>query len=452
MKTNAFNKRGISPVIGVILMVALTVILAAVIGVYSIGFSDTAQPYVNAGLIVDESDEGVEVRWISKGNADTVYILVNGSRVSGSELRSVGSSVTVTADDGDSVSIMGVNSERDAEQELKFLNTKRDTTDGSGVPQVVTGPVTLSASVPHTSEPDCSSDVSYVDNDGDGRLDVSNDYELQCMELDGSYELVTNIDASGTSSWNGGSGFAPVGPSFPETFEGQFYGNGYKISGLTIDRPAESEVGLFGYAYRDATMSNFTLEGVNITGSSRVGGIVGRDNNASISDVSVSGSIDGAWFVGGIVGEAQGTSMTRVVSSADISSSGRFAGGAIGRLSSNGSISNSYSTGDVQGVDRVAGLAGSTRDGGAILSSYATGNVSGTGSYVQGLVGTNYGGLVDKSYWNKETTGQTTSAGLPDSYGLTTSEMQGSDAESNMSGFDFVNIWETVESDYPELS
>jgi hypothetical protein len=60
------------------------------------------------------------------------------------------------------------------------------------------------------------------------------------------------------------------------------------------------------------------------------------------------------------------------------------------------------------------------------------------------------GGSVSDSYWDIESTGQSSSAGLPDSNGLTTSEMQGSSAEGNMN-FDFTSTWSTVTGDYPEL-
>jgi hypothetical protein len=70
--------------------------------------------------------------------------------------------------------------------------------------------------------------------------------------------------------------------------------------------------------------------------------------------------------------------------------------------------------------------------------------------YVGGLLGNNQG-TVSNSYWDTEATGQSSSAVLPDSNGLTTSQMQGSSAEGNMDEFDFTSTWSTVEGDYPEL-
>lgn len=51
------------------------------------------------------------------------------------------------------------------------------------------------------------------------------------------------------------------------------------------------------------------------------------------------------------------------------------------------------------------------------------------------------------TYYDTDTTSFSSSIAT----GLTTSEMTGSSAETNMDGFDFVNVWDTVAGDYPEL-
>jgi hypothetical protein len=55
------------------------------------------------------------------------------------------------------------------------------------------------------------------------------------------------------------------------------------------------------------------------------------------------------------------------------------------------------------------------------------------------------------NYWDTESTGQSSGCGGAGSTGLTTSEMQGETAESNMSSLDFNTVWTTVEGDYPQL-
>ena len=51
------------------------------------------------------------------------------------------------------------------------------------------------------------------------------------------YILQNDIDCSGTSTWNGGLGFAPI-PNFSGNFDGRYN----TISGLTINRPSTDNV------------------------------------------------------------------------------------------------------------------------------------------------------------------------------------------------------------------
>ncbi|MFB6073768.1 MAG: hypothetical protein ABEJ89_02005 [Haloarculaceae archaeon] len=106
-------------------------------------------------------------------------------------------------------------------------------------------------------------------------------------------------------------------------------------------------------------------------------------------------------------------------------------------------VSRGVSTGGLVGFDY-----------GAVTRSSATGTVSGS-SDVGGLVGSNED-TVDSSYWDTTASGQSSSDG---GTGLTTSEMQGTEAKNNMSGLDFLAIWATVDAsdadvaadDYPVL-
>lgn len=65
------EERAVSPVIGVILMVAITVILAAVIAAFVLDLGQSQNANVNAGISVD----GDTVTLTDKGNADGVYFI-----------------------------------------------------------------------------------------------------------------------------------------------------------------------------------------------------------------------------------------------------------------------------------------------------------------------------------------------------------------------------------------
>jgi flagellin-like protein len=86
--TNLFSDsdddRAVSPVIGVILMVAITVILAAVIGTFVLGLGDSVEsaPQASFDFSVDSSDN-VQIRHRGGDNIDpnNVEIRVNGEEV-----------------------------------------------------------------------------------------------------------------------------------------------------------------------------------------------------------------------------------------------------------------------------------------------------------------------------------------------------------------------------------
>lgn len=100
------NDRAVSPVIGVILMVAITVILAAVIGTFVLGLGDSVSQNANAGVAIEQSGGDTVITITSMGdNADTVeYSTDSGS--SWSDVgTSPGESATATTSSGDTVTV-----------------------------------------------------------------------------------------------------------------------------------------------------------------------------------------------------------------------------------------------------------------------------------------------------------------------------------------------------------
>ena len=195
--------------------------------------------------------------------------------------------------------------------------------------------------------------------------------------LSGSYVLGANIDASATSSWNGGAGFLPIGGPDFTSFTGTFDGLGHSINGLTINRPTTRFVGLFGRL--SGTVRNIGLDGARISGGNDTGGLAGNSERG-ISNSYVNGSVSGDTGVGGLIG-----------------TSGSFS-----------TMSNSYSTGSVTGNSYVGGLVG--LNNGVISYSHAIGNGTGN-SYVGGLAGINYG-TISNSYAIGSVTGNTNAGGL----------------------------------------
>ncbi|MFN7305222.1 MAG: beta strand repeat-containing protein, partial [Acetobacteraceae bacterium] len=222
--------------------------------------------------------------------------------------------------------------------------------------------------------------------------------------LGNSYQLANDIAASGTSGWNGGAGFVPVGTSTTQ-FTGSLNGAGYVINGLTINRRTTDDVGLIGNAGSGSGISNLGLVGGAVTGDSFVGGLVGS-NAGTITQSYATGAVTGTFSVGGLVGVTGGT------------------------------ITRSYATGAVTGTgNNVGGLVGGSF--GSITQSYATGAVTGSGNNVGGLLGFRAAGGITDSYWDTQTTGQATSAG---GTGLTTAQAR---SQAGYSGWNFGNdgVW-----------
>jgi filamentous hemagglutinin family protein len=230
--------------------------------------------------------------------------------------------------------------------------------------------------------------------------------------LTANAELINNISATGTSTWNSGAGFAPIGNN-QNYYSGTFNGQDYAINGIYIDAPSANNVGLFGVA--SGTLENLILTGVQVTASSDVGGLVGSLGNGNsgqagagaISDVAVSGSVTGSGdYIGGLAGLNHGLSITASSTTGSVNGGG-FVGGLVG--SSLSPVTDSYSTASVTGGGVVGGLVGENYNGGVVGNSYSAGVVSGT-SETGGLVGRNLN-TIDNSFWDTTTSGITSSTG-----------------------------------------
>ncbi len=105
--------RAVSPVIGVILMVAITVILAAIIGTFVMGLGNSVDSNVQAGAAVDfdSANDEVTVTFNSEQTKDTnltVSYYVNGTEKSSREanLSNIGDSNIETFSNGDRVKVV----------------------------------------------------------------------------------------------------------------------------------------------------------------------------------------------------------------------------------------------------------------------------------------------------------------------------------------------------------
>ena len=118
-------------------------------------------------------------------------------------------------------------------------------------------------------------------------------------------------------------------------FRGTFNGQGFSMTNVTINKPSDSNVGLFAHS-NGATFQNMSID-ATVNGLSCVGGLVGNATDTTFDSVSTSGSVVSTnSSAGGIVGcysAALGSSeVTNSSSESDVSTQSN-AGGIIGDMS-----------------------------------------------------------------------------------------------------------------------
>ena len=256
--------------------------------------------------------------------------------------------------------------------------------------------------------------------------------------------LEKNIDASETKDWNNGEGFIPIGtsdnPNYPSTVVIDFNGNGYTISGLSIDRPSGKFLGLFSSLREskiyDLVISNSYFSGyrqmgaisgnaesslfercsvvdsslicsvTNISGFGThvwIGGLVGYSvKNNTFNFCEFNGELSGTYAVGGITGNAKNTKITDSVSKVnliDIEADALALGGIIGNALDSKifrciSEINCFNSTNGYGIGGIAGFASINET--EIKCSCAKGQISGNYS-IGGIIGDG-GGLIENCY------------------------------------------------------
>lgn len=293
----------------------------------------------------------------------------------------------------------------------------------------------------------CHADISISGSIGVGGLVASN--RTNGMIID----CHTTGTVSGSSSVGGLAGYN----------EGVIIGS---ASNITAGHADSSGVGGLVGNNEFGRIENCFSHG-EVEGNYCVGGLVGR-NEASSSTIdqcyshcTVDGSAE-SWHLGGLVGRNEGLVRYSYAQGAVTGTSeAHAAGGLVGHNQGGndylGSIEQCYATGAVtSGTDSqsTGGLVGSN-DWGSISRCYSTGRVDGD-LFVGGLVGYSNSGTAVDSFWDRNRSMQSISAGGTPK---TTLEMW---VQSTFTEWDFVGesnngnneIWRMCadDIDYPRLS
>jgi filamentous hemagglutinin family protein len=168
----------------------------------------------------------------------------------------------------------------------------------------------------------------------------------------------------------------------------------------------------------------------NVNGLNALGGLVGLvgsndqtvnfsvKNSYATGNVTTINGVNPSQYAGGLVGYNGSNSIIQESFSTGLVKGDLDVGGLVGH--NEGIVTNTYSTSQVEGNSSVGGLIGNNT--GTIEYSYSNGAITGVNN-VGGLIGENSSslGTVNESYWNIETSGQSSSAG---GIGKTTAELQ----------------------------
>jgi hypothetical protein len=260
------------------------------------------------------------------------------------------------------------------------------------------------------------------------------------------YQQTLDIDATTSSSWNGGTGFSTIGN--PTTyFTGSYDGQTFKITGLFISRSTTDNIGLFGMA-NSATITNVKLDNVKITGRQATGGLIGFVQYSKVTNCYSTGTVAGAGYVGGLIGSYYySTTATNCYSSGSVTGT-TAVGGLIGLQSNSDTVTNCYSSGSVTGTSYVGGLIGQQQTSTTATNCYSTGTVAGT-SYVGGLIGRQISSTATNCFWDTTSSGQKSSAA---GTGKSTAEMKTASTFLAV-GWDYTiwNIGDGINNGYPYL-
>ncbi len=187
-------------------------------------------------------------------------------------------------------------------------------------------------------------------------------------------------------------------------------------------------------------------------------GLVSLNYGGEISHSVAQGSIAGNLVAAGFVGRNEGGRIYASYTIGELAGSGEVAGFV---HINNGEITDSYSqimidAIPVQDLDPfvVSGFVHENKHNGMISTSYMSGEIT-VPDDIDDVAGFSIDnqGTITASYWDIETTGQSQSVGEGNpegATGLTTGQMTGPAAETNMPEFDWQTVWRTTDG-YPVL-
>ena len=194
--------------------------------------------------------------------------------------------------------------------------------------------------------------------------------------------------------------------------------------------------GLVGRAGSSSIINCYATK--DVKGAGQVGGLVGLidSNTSEVINSFATGDVKGTSSTGGLIGSASSITISNSYATGNVTGNSDT-GGLIGFNRYN-TINNSYATGAVNGTEKVGGFAG-YNDSARVDNCYSTGNVTGSASSVGGFIGSaQWGNTISNSYATGSVLGVDNVGGFIGAAGVTLDNCysEGSvEGEDNVGGF-----------------
>lgn len=243
-----------------------------------------------------------------------------------------------------------------------------------------------------------------------GRLDADDEAQVTVTES----HNISPVEASGS---NAGGLIGRVDMEGPTAETSFAMSNSSNTGEVTASYSAGGLIGDTGLDYGEESITiSDSYSSANIDAfDAQAGGLVGGGDSVSITQSYSDGTVEtDENSAGGLVGNASDVIIRESYSMADVSGAlgSENLGGLLG-YSYGSTISDSYARGAVTGGTRVGGLMGYAEET-TLDNSYATGAVSSLSEdeSIGGLVGDSADVYTTSSFWDQDTTGQSTDNGV----------------------------------------
>ncbi len=271
------------------------------------------------------------------------------------------------------------------------------------------------------------------------------------------YSIISNVNSSvivtGGTSYTGGL----IGSTINDVVSGS------SATGNVISS-TDDIGGFIGYDSNSVIDTSFATGNVTVGNDmDTAGGFIGGADNTSILQSYASGNVSITYGGGGFIGYADHVNFQDVYASGNVTSSYE-AGGFIGYGGSYNTYTNTYASGNVDGVsggDSGGGFAGQNGDD-TYVNSFSTGSVIHFDSSYGGFAGHDYdsGNHYTNNFYDQIASGQTGCVGTSDISGCNavnttdspnSTYFQNTHSQAPLSAWNFTDVWQTNTGTLPTL-